>query len=643
MSSAKESKRNIIAVAIALAAVGHGAAYAMPTVDAVTPAAQRVHERVVLRGSGFGAYQPGVSRVDFSAAGGGSTTRAGVPYVWRDDYIAVRVPAGDANGAVPKGNVEVTITNADGTSNAIAMEVLFRPGAGIDLFEKTRLVNDEDTSGFLGAASFNQARTKDAEIGDVNGDGYPDIIDNNSNNVNNRTHEVIRTNRLGLYFTPTNWAPRTSGDTEGPFRVIVPPDGVYVGDAIVYDADFVDLNNDDLPDWVQAASVGRGAIRVSINNFNGNPGLFLESTNQWVQSDNFPSSSPDDIGHTDVNFDGFVDVLAAFRFSSSGQVFLNQNGTTFGTVITATAQSGSMHDAFFTDFDGDGYNDVVLVNENGNSARFRNNQSLPVPSFVFVGTLPENGFAGATADFNADGLDDLVIGGSFSATVFLNDPNSPGTFTLQPLPGVEQFTYDIELADMDLDGDVDIIATAVVTNPNDNLRMWLNDGNGNFTNVTTPGSETIFPDNGPYQRMSADVIDMDNDGDLDIYVTGADGTGVFGFGAVTNQFWENRAIGLALEPRGNCPGQVTLVGSGATPGAQVAVLRGSALFAREVMVGPCPTLRLGLQGISLLTVQTADAEGNFSFTTPVPGQFCGAFVQALEFASCATSSVDSLP
>lgn len=630
------------AAAIAGVLMLQGTALAMPVVDEITPQRQRVHERVALHGSGFGAYAPGVSQVTFS--GGGDTTVAGLPYVWRDDYIELRVPVGDLNGPVAKGNVDVRVINADGASNAAAMEIIFVPGAGLDFFEKTRLVNDEDVSGFLGDPDFNKARTKDADVADINNDGYPDIIDNNSNNLGNNTHEVAYLNRNGLYFVPVNWEPRTSGDTDGPFLTFVPPGGTYPEDAVAYDGDWVDLNNDGLKDWVQAASRANAQVRVAINNLQGNPGRFLEATNTWQMNPNYPSTSPDDISHVDVNFDGFIDVLAAFRFSTFGQVYLNNGGNTFAPTINVSGASGSMHDGFFVDYDGDGFWDVILVNENGNSARLRNNGNLPIPGFVSDGTVNKSGFSGSSGDFNADGLDDLVIAGSLSASVFINLPGNPGTFIERSLPDVEMFTYDVELADIDTDGDVDIIGAAIVTNANDNIRVWLNDGGGNFTNATFPGSRTVFPDNAAYQRLSADVIDMDNDGDLDFYVTGADGTGLFGFGAVTNQFWENRTLGMSLDPTGNCPGEVTFDGRGATAGGQVILLRGTSLQARELGDGsPCPGLRLGIQGFNVLAVLAADGQGNFGFSANVGGGFCGQFVQAIEVATCTSTSVDSVP
>lgn len=622
-------------------------ALAVPVIENIDPARQRVHERIVLRGSGFGSYVPGVSRVLFIGEGGTKTTLGGLPYAWRDDYIEIRVPVGDRNGGpVAKGPVAVRVVNADGPSNSSVMQILVSPNNALEFIEKTRLVDNADVSGFLGDGTFNQARTKDADVADINGDGYPDIIDNNSNNIGNDTHEVVYLNRFGLYFTPVNFEPRSAGDTDGPFLTTVPQNGVYPEDAVAYDGDWVDLTNDGLPDWVQAASRSNAQVRVVINGFQGQLGRFLESTRVWQVNPDYPSTSPDDISHVDVNFDGFVDVLAAFRFSPSAQLYLNDGGSTFGTSLTVSGANGSMHDGFFADYNADGFWDVILVNESGSASRLRNNGALPVPGFVLDGTVNESGFSGMAADFNADGVDDLAIAGAFdsNASVFINDPQNPGTFTKRSLPDVEQFTYDLEAADIDLDGDVDVIGTAVVTNANDNIRVWINDGTGVFSNATSPGTRDLFPTNGPYQRMSADVIDMDDDGDLDLYITGADGTGVFGFGAVTNQFWENRALGLSIGVSGTCPGTVTFDGQGATAGQPVILLRGAALQGRELPPGtPCPGLRLALQGFNVLSGTRAAPDGTFTIQADVPAQACGQFVQAIQFAGCASTSVSSIP
>ena len=46
-------------------------------------------------------------------------------------------------------------------------------------------------------------------------------------------------------------------------------------------------------------------------------------------------------------------------------------------------------------------------------------------------------------------------------------------------------------------------------------------------------TSTVISGIGTTQRLSADLIDFDNDGDLDLYLTGPDG------GTAVNQLFEN--------------------------------------------------------------------------------------------------------
>ena len=100
--------------------------------------------------------------------------------------------------------------------------------------------------------------------------------------------------------------------------------------------------------------------------------------------------------------------------------------------------------------------------------------------------------------------------------------------------------YDLEVGDINLDGTVDLIAAVITTVGTESVEVWMGNGDGTFDHITANGAVTLLPGLGNYQRLSADLIDFDLDGDLDLYLTGADGQNVgFGFGAVPNQFFEN--------------------------------------------------------------------------------------------------------
>lgn len=96
----------------------------------------------------------------------------------------------------------------------------------------------------------------------------------------------------------------------------------------------------------------------------------------------------------------------------------------------------------------------------------------------------------AVAEVNGDGLPDIVIGNSAEVRwnkprasgqnfLWLNDPKQPGTFidaTATNLPAYEDDTQDIALADLDSDGDLDM----VVANESPPNRVLTNDGRGHF-------------------------------------------------------------------------------------------------------------------------------------------------------------------
>jgi hypothetical protein len=471
-------------------------------------------------------------------------------------------------------------------------------------------------------------------------------MDNNSNNVSNNTHAVVRTNRgLGRTgFTDMRWEPTGAGDNAGPFAVTIPNGGNYGGSAIVYKADLVDLNNDELPDWVTGDAGAFLRIRVDINNYQGVPGKFIESTNIWAPNQTAPGS-PDDVDHVDMNYDGFVDVLTSYRFSPSIDLFVNQNGQKFGTNVRITGTGNlSLHDVFELDANADGYNDVVGVNENGNCQLFTNNGNLPLPGFTKTAEIPDSAQSGIAADLNGDGLEDLAVSRFGAAAVYLNDPAHPGTFTRFALPNPSDYMYDIEASDLDMDGDIDLMAAVVILNGDGNraARVWLNRGDGK-TYDDFPNVSDIFPGIGPYQRLSIDPNDYDHDGDLDIYLTGSDGDGPWCFGCSPNQFWENKLTGMEAGITGSCPGPIDFTIQSAVANSQVAILGSKQLGSTNLAGGPCSGTPIDLVNPKVLAITQVDADGNLDLGRSIPAGSCGSYLQVVEAGDCGVSNVVPVP
>ncbi|MDX2248162.1 MAG: FG-GAP-like repeat-containing protein [Bacteroidia bacterium] len=133
-------------------------------------------------------------------------------------------------------------------------------------------------------------------------------------------------------------------------------------------------------------------------------------------------------------------------------------------------------------------------------------------------------------DYNNDGFMDFVMSGatSFSvltvdASVYKNDGD--GTFTKDntasgQLPDV--YNADVAWGDYDNDGDLDIaICGELATSGIKKLEIYKNNGLGSFSFGSQASSVLV-----PVTRGSLDWGDYDNDGDLDLLVTGLSDNGL---------------------------------------------------------------------------------------------------------------------
>jgi len=234
------------------------------------------------------------------------------------------------------------------------------------------------------------------------------------------------------------------------------------------------------------------------------------------------------------------------RYSGEERIFtFGQAGSSVSTIVQPVAfnyQLPNVSDgvARFVDFDMDGDLDLLYGGqgvENGILQLYRtDNVSIPLPgdgggSYQFKTLKLSPAYIEAVSypkitwgQLVGDNAPELIVSGISSidktpkTTVYLNTDNDVAVLVSPTLPQV--WGGDIELGDMDGDGDLDLFITGAqnTTSPFTTVSgIYLNPGDGTFvdSNIDIPGF--LFGD--------AAWGDMDGDGDLDLAMTGDKGDG----------------------------------------------------------------------------------------------------------------------
>lgn len=126
-------------------------------------------------------------------------------------------------------------------------------------------------------------------------------------------------------------------------------------------------------------------------------------------------------------------------------------------------------------------------------------------------------------DINKDNIADMIVGTTYESQSQLYIGLGNGVFknvTEEQFPAIPASIGDLELGDVDADGDLDIVLSN--WGPGNNMKnaggitmLWLNDGNGYFEDVTSNQMPKI-----PIQfSWDIEFFDFDNDFDLDIAIS----------------------------------------------------------------------------------------------------------------------------
>ncbi|MFN8255884.1 MAG: FG-GAP-like repeat-containing protein [Bacteroidales bacterium] len=227
----------------------------------------------------------------------------------------------------------------------------------------------------------------------------------------------------------------------------------------------------------------------------------------------------------DADHDGDLDIFENTK--GANKLFRNNGDGTFIEMAQKMGLSGNASgsvDAAFGDFDEDEDIDLVVVSENSPLNLYSNQRQGIFKDIAIESGLENVTSAGSVAvgDFNNDGFLDILLTTANGLDLYQNSGN--GNFKLvkdcKSMFSTVQYLKALDAAffDFDNDGMLDIV---IAGEPLDakvkGLMLFHNEGNGKFKDVSK-----LLPDELKATRQ-VQVFDYNEDGDLDILVSGLNG------------------------------------------------------------------------------------------------------------------------
>ncbi|MCA8957159.1 MAG: CRTAC1 family protein [Planctomycetes bacterium] len=257
----------------------------------------------------------------------------------------------------------------------------------------------------------------------------------------------------------------------------------------------------------------------------------------------------------DYDGDGYLDLYVIGGDSSGNLLYRNKRDGTFeelsaraGVQLLGGAWSGST----FVDLNGDGHLDLFLCGIDGTAPCILLNKGDGTFADATPGSgldkVSTNSYCVAFGDIDGDGDLDMFLSqwkvdrGDGHNTQHLWRNDGKAVFTdISDASGVAMAfsggnaytdtTFTPNFVDVDNDGDLDLVIAADLGKN----RVLINDGRGNFTNITP---SDVLSDH----ATGAAIGDYDNDGNLDWFVSGLSGPGLSG-----NHLYRNPGDGMFVD------------------------------------------------------------------------------------------------
>jgi uncharacterized repeat protein (TIGR01451 family) len=221
----------------------------------------------------------------------------------------------------------------------------------------------------------------------------------------------------------------------------------------------------------------------------------------------------------DYDNDGYLDLFVANNTGSKNFLYHNNGNSTFSRIMSGPiVEDGTYcHSASWADYDNDGYLDLFVAEyfptknnhlfHNSGDGTFTRVENSPVV------TDAGHSIGAAWGDYNNDGLVDLFVPNTNNEPNWLYENIGNGQFVKvnEDVVSLESNSVGCSWGDYNNDGYLDLF---IANSGNSSNFLYTNNGDGSFSSITTGN---VVTDKG--NSHGSTWIDIDNDGDLDLYVT----------------------------------------------------------------------------------------------------------------------------
>ena len=366
-------------------------------------------------------------------------------------------------------------------------------------------------------------------IGDIDGDGFNDIVVHTWSTDRGKQND----GKIGWYKYP-NWR-----------RYSIVDSGHIFGDGVL--AVDVDLDGDN--DVVTA----KGSDNEASVFWYENPGG--KATSGWKEHKVATverGSEVKDVEVHDIDHDGKPDVVV--RTKHKFAVYFQKSPDSW---IEVKADNAEREGMIVGDVDGDGDYDAVMNGfwlenpEHPRAGKWKRHNIDPTWYEDVTGGWQDHSVMADIKDMNNDGRDDVILSHSektgFAIAWYESDNSTggPDAWTKHEV-GVVDYCHTLRGDDIDLDGDIDIVAATLIRKSDPEIYVFINEGNGLTWRKQQVAATSAY---------KAKTGDIDNDGDIDI---------------VTARSWDKPPLQLWRSTISKTIGGIG-VGAAAPPGAEVLI------------------------------------------------------------------------